>query len=445
MQVHDLVVSKHIEGVRINYDTSCAITGVTVDSMGMGIYLNYAYNTEISHCTILDSVSGQSITLNFSDNNRIFSNVFSNRRGMGLGLIRSRHNVVRGNVFNYDCSIPLIISNSDSNSIVENLLFGKGTGASSAYALQMIVSRANNFWLNHFYKAGGRYFSVDTLGNNFFVNGQGNFYMDTIGTAARGWNDRGAVTIHTPGPGTIIRDNCLVAWKKQDAVTPLWYGLEYSADSGATWHPLATTADTLYTWRADTLADGDGYAVRITAYDSVARATPVLSGIFSIQQNVPVELTSFMALAEQQAVRLFWTTQTEADNLGWNVLRGTSAQGAFTQINAAMVPGAGTSALPHSYLYLDAGAAAGRTHYYRLEQLDIDGNKSYSPVVSAATDMTGIHRMEAGPNRGGDKTAVFYSVFGQKVNPATMPTGIYVKINAGQPGVRKELFINGQN
>ena len=95
-----------------------------------------------------------------------------------------------------------------------------------------------------------------------------------------------------------------------------------------------------------------------------------------IYQIVPVELTSFTAIADYGVVELSWITATETNNQGFEVQR--SAGGEFEAI--AFVEGHGTTTEVQAYSYTDRSVSVG-SYSYRLKQVDFDGTTSYSSIV----------------------------------------------------------------
>jgi hypothetical protein len=92
---------------------------------------------------------------------------------------------------------------------------------------------------------------------------------------------------------------------------------------------------------------------------------------------LPVELVAFAAARQGDEAALNWATASEKNNRGFEVQ--VSADGrAFRAL--AWVAGAGSSAAPRRYAYLDQGAGKTGLRYYRLRQLDFDGTASFSPV-----------------------------------------------------------------
>lgn len=97
--------------------------------------------------------------------------------------------------------------------------------------------------------------------------------------------------------------------------------------------------------------------------------------------TVPVELTSFTASASPDAVTLAWETATESENLGFNVYRafGDADRG---QLNAELIPGAGTTLEPQRYSFVDASVTSGQTYRYWLEQVDFGGTtQMFGPIT----------------------------------------------------------------
>jgi hypothetical protein len=93
---------------------------------------------------------------------------------------------------------------------------------------------------------------------------------------------------------------------------------------------------------------------------------------------VPVELTSFTANVAGNSVVLNWTTATEVNNHGFEILR--SAQNDNDWQKIGYVPGFGTTTEPKSYSYTDQSINSGK-YYYRLKQTDFNGSFTYSGVV----------------------------------------------------------------
>jgi len=97
-----------------------------------------------------------------------------------------------------------------------------------------------------------------------------------------------------------------------------------------------------------------------------------------------VDLATFSAAPQEGGVLLSWETATELDNLGFNLYRAGSPDGALVRLNKRLIPSqAPGSATGASYSFLDETAAAGQTYYYWLEDVDVNGLATKDGPVDA--------------------------------------------------------------
>lgn len=94
--------------------------------------------------------------------------------------------------------------------------------------------------------------------------------------------------------------------------------------------------------------------------------------------DVPVELTTFNAYKRASGVLLEWQTASEINNAGFEVQRSKDGK---TWENLGFVEGVGNTLEIKDYTYWDEAPLEG-VNYYRLKQLDFDGNFEYSLIVS---------------------------------------------------------------
>ncbi len=106
------------------------------------------------------------------------------------------------------------------------------------------------------------------------------------------------------------------------------------------------------------------------------------SRIAAFQDNdnpsLPVQLSSFFADVVNNAVNLYWSTDTEINNLRFEVERKTEHT---DWITIASIDGKGNSNVKNDYFYTDLNNLYG-TIYYRLKQVDLDGNFTYTNSIS---------------------------------------------------------------
>lgn len=92
-----------------------------------------------------------------------------------------------------------------------------------------------------------------------------------------------------------------------------------------------------------------------------------------------VQLASFSAESESfNGVHLVWETRLERENVGFNILRGVSKTGSFQQLNSSPLPSTETG----KYKFIDTEVVAGRTYFYKLEDIDLSGNRTQHEPIS---------------------------------------------------------------
>jgi hypothetical protein len=134
-------------------------------------------------------------------------------------------------------------------------------------------------------------------------------------------------------------------------------------------------------WRWNYAIGTGNYASYINAYinNTNTNITDSTKFLMQLADPIPVELTSFEALAAGRDVTLNWTTATEINSLSFVIERKVNTEG---WQNIGTVRAAGTTTIQQNYSYTDRGLNMG-SYSYRLKQIDIDGSYSYSDVVEA--------------------------------------------------------------
>ena len=89
--------------------------------------------------------------------------------------------------------------------------------------------------------------------------------------------------------------------------------------------------------------------------------------------QLPVSLSFFRATFENSEVVIRWTTESETDNAGFNILRSQRKEGEYKQLNTALIQGAGTTGERNTYKWLDRTAKAGVVYYYQIEDVSFAG------------------------------------------------------------------------
>ncbi len=117
----------------------------------------------------------------------------------------------------------------------------------------------------------------------------------------------------------------------------------------------------------------------------------------NIQNEIPVELTSFNYVMMKNAVKLNWETATETNNKGFEVQKKVKTGNQIAAWETiAFVTGAGNSTEPRSYQLKDEALAKIGTYFYRLKQIDFDGSVNYSQEIEV--EITKPMQFELGAN-----------------------------------------------
>ncbi len=234
-----------------------------------------------------------------------------------------------------------------------------------------------------------------------WIAGSGGYIRHTIDGGSDGWpsqNNGGGIEFH----GMDFVDD------QKGWVVGTNGAIKYTDDGGTMWDNQTSGVSTILK-SIDMVDDMNGWIVGLggtilRTYDGGASWNPQTSDVsadfhdvhaFSDQVAVavgtggvviktvngggvlPVELTHFEAtLTDENKVKLFWETATELNNEGFEI---QWKQEDRDWQKLAFIQGKGTTAQVNRYSYLHHMPMPG-TNYYRLKQMDFDGDFSYSPV-----------------------------------------------------------------
>jgi hypothetical protein len=137
--------------------------------------------------------------------------------------------------------------------------------------------------------------------------------------------------------------------------------------------------------------------------------------VYSIWEDcLPVELSAFTANYSNGASTLQWTTQSENNNLGWNVYRSeTDEVASGEQVNYQMIEGAGTTTEPTDYGFTDENEILPYTTYwYWIESVEQSGSTNlHGPAIVTTEDPSIIELPE---------TTLLKSAYPNPFNPSTV-------------------------
>ncbi len=101
--------------------------------------------------------------------------------------------------------------------------------------------------------------------------------------------------------------------------------------------------------------------------------------------KVPVQLSGLSAVLESdptggKRVSLRWSTGAETNNAGFNVLRSSAERGRYEKINRQLIPPRHDG----QYVFVDDNVEAGGRYFYKLQDIDLQGNVTEHGPVSIA-------------------------------------------------------------
>jgi uncharacterized delta-60 repeat protein len=157
---------------------------------------------------------------------------------------------------------------------------------------------------------------------------------------------------------------------------------------------------------------GNGYYnnMMVSTYDFVITRYTNIS-------LLPVELTSFNAKFKMNNVELNWTTETEANNYGFEIERAVTLSTELVEVSKGdhwqkigFVKGSGNSNSPKQYSFVDNSPASGKLKY-RLKQIDNDGSFSYSNEIEIDVDIPKVFALNQNyPNPFNPTTTITFTL-----------------------------------
>lgn len=205
-------------------------------------------------------------------------------------------------------------------------------------------------------------------------------------------------------------------WTAQTTAIGTPNGVEYVRGTDYVWAATTTgvwqSSNNGVTWTQNTRPTGVTATMNVVRFfgDANVGIAGGVGGVLlksTLPPIVPVELTSFTASAGNDNVTLNWTTATEINNKGFEVER-SSNNADFSVIG--FVNGKGTTTETSDYSFTDNNLTQG-TYYYRLRQIDFDGQFEYSNVVEAVIEAPSVFALNQNyPNPFNPSTKINYSV-----------------------------------
>jgi hypothetical protein len=172
------------------------------------------------------------------------------------------------------------------------------------------------------------------------------------------------------------------------------------------------TVGQCYTWCFQTHMTGGGGSGGFTS----------LCPYYIYVVPLPIELTEFYCIYNDYTMVLNWETLSETNCDRFDILRSNNGID-FEQIGT--VNGNGTTTNTHKYSFSDNSPS--NLNYYKLRQVDFDGNLTYSDVITGDFNATII-------------ATNYYNLLGEMIDITSVQKGMYIKETVTLNRQNRELF-----
>jgi len=267
--------------------------------------------------------------------------------------------------------------------------------------------------------------AITVSGTNLFASTEGGIFLST--------NNGTTWTVASTGLTNTYIHNIAVSGTNLFAGTE--DGVFFSTNNGTNWTQVSTGLTNTIIW-----------ALAVSGTNLFAGSNG--NGVWRrpLDEIIPVELTSFTASVTENTVTLRWTTATELNNLGFEVQRSIENK----NWNAiAFVEGTGTTTSSQNYNCVDNSVSSG-TYFYRLKQVDFNGNFEFSSVVDVIVGLPNEFVLAQNyPNPFNPSTSITYQIaVNNLVNLKiynVLGNEIATLVNEVQPAGKYEITFNASS
>jgi len=149
--------------------------------------------------------------------------------------------------------------------------------------------------------------------------------------------------------------------------------------SGTRWEVICCSGLLLSHSDAVTTLNPPNSAVGAYVIDDPASGTPIITGSGTTGVILPVELINFIVVEKDKSLELQWQTASELNNEKFEIEMSEDGE-TFQKLGE--VKGNGSFTIQNDYSFAIMEPYIGLS-YYRLKQIDFDGQFEYSDIVSA--------------------------------------------------------------
>jgi len=234
----------------------------------------------------------------------------------------------------------------------------------------------------------------DALGNSDFY-----FFVNVDGFSS---SNPTLTNIHASIDGN---DNFIFTTGRAGSGSQCYVALAHDGYGGGTdWYPPLNSWELLFTVSlpiTNTL-ENSGLAWHESSTGFARANTQPLTAVLSVDGqadiSLPVELTNFNANFIDDHIHLNWTTESELNNLGFEILRSDEQHENYslisTYLNNEDLEGSGNSSAQKTYSFIDNTISSAGTYWYKLVDTDYSGMKTSHPPISVTISSSELLSIE---------------------------------------------------
>jgi hypothetical protein len=274
-----------------------------------------------------------------------------------------------------------------------DIYFSKSTDAGTTWSTPVNITNDNrpqNRIYMYVTPSGEIYLACDDI-TSYPVFNRDDIYLIKSTNGGSTWSTAVNIT-NNPGHSNtpcivVVEPNIYFTWADNTGSAPNYDNSDIyfkkSPDGGLTWddsikicsNPESSSRPRIC-WGWDGPIPAPWISMTIVWYDYSTGDAEILAR--NGKHFIPVELTSFTGVAENNNVNIYWSTATETNNKGFELERRISDSESWNSI--AFIEGKGTTTQPQKYFYSDKNLDRLKYHY-RLRQIDFDGTGYYSDEI----------------------------------------------------------------
>ena len=155
---------------------------------------------------------------------------------------------------------------------------------------------------------------------------------------------------------------------------------------------------------------------------------------------LPVNLISFFAIGKNESVELKWSTASEIDNDGYIVYRSSEKDGNYNEIDSYKynntLKGGGNISKESNYSFIDYNVINGQTYWYKIADVDINGNRTFHGPIAAVPQKVEIENIK-------DNLPIEFNLsqnYPNPFNPSTTINFDVAEVKNGFPMIKLNIY-----